>query len=255
MRKSVDDTAVHTAKAGLLDYAKGKLSFDQEMLFPGVKPLADPKGKAIFDAKFIPKFEAAYDAWVKDGKNPWEFLTQENVDKLMQGMRSKTEMAMDKISARDDATGEKTEQAVPPPPADIPAPAWQEVMAERPIAPSRAPGRAAELGGRHRAGARQSDAGKYRGLQQDFKDFDAKKILDKLGTRQQGNVDCAEDGSYPGGTAAPATCACNRAARGSFAHGRCVKGGASGAARSSSRGCRKCGLLRWRAYARGRSAI
>lgn len=180
MRKSVDDTAVHTAKAGLLDYAKSKLSFDQEMLFPGVKPLADPKGKQIFDARFIPKFEAAYDAWVKDGKNPWEFLTQENVDKLMQGMRSKTEMAMDKISSRDDATGEKTAQTVPPP-ADIPAPAWQEVMADRPVAPSGRPVAPQNWAAAIAMVRSNPTPENIAAFNKTFKDFDAQKILDKLG--------------------------------------------------------------------------
>lgn len=181
MRKSVDDTAVHTAKAGLLDYAKSKLSFDQEMLFPGVKPLADPKGKQIFDARFIPKFEAAYDAWVKDGKNPWEFLTQKNVDELMQGMRSKTEMAMDRISATGDATGEKIDQAIPPPLSGIDPAPWQELMATRPILKSGRPmppqNWSAALGILRDQPTEQNIAF----FDKDFPGFDAKKLLERLG--------------------------------------------------------------------------
>ena len=138
-RKDPDQASVNQTKSSLLQYAKSKLSFDQEMLFPGVKPLADPKGVQAFDAVFVPRFEAAYDAWVKGGKNPFEFLTQDNIDKLMQGIRSKAQMQMDKISASDTATGEKTEQALPPKPEGVEDATWQEIMQARPLSPTGRP--------------------------------------------------------------------------------------------------------------------
>ena len=78
-RKSVADQAVNQAKAGLIAYAKEKLSFDQEALAAGLT-LKDPKGRQIFNATFIPAFEAAFDSWVKSGKDPWQFLTREQVE-------------------------------------------------------------------------------------------------------------------------------------------------------------------------------
>ena len=137
--KDPDQSSVNQVKSSLIQYAKSKLSFDQEMLFPGVKPLSDPKGVQVFNAQFIPKFESAYDAWVKGGKNPWEFLTQDNVDKLMTGMRPKAQMAMDKVSASDAATGEKTGQPIPPTPKGVADGTWQEIMATRPITTSGLP--------------------------------------------------------------------------------------------------------------------
>lgn len=100
-RKSITDSASNQAKLHLMTYAKGKLSFDQELLIPGVPQsmARDPKGEQVFNAQFIPKFEAAYDKWVKDGKDPWAFLNKENVDKMILGMRSQREMAEEKMRA------------------------------------------------------------------------------------------------------------------------------------------------------------
>jgi len=132
-QKSVSDQSVNTTKIGLLNYAKSKLSFDQEMLFPGMKPLSDPAGAQAFNATFVPKFEAAYDQWVKAGKNPWEFLTKDNVDKLMQGIRSPSEMAAARIAATSEPT-EIPEGPPPPPPEGINPAAWNGVLADRPKA-------------------------------------------------------------------------------------------------------------------------
>src|SRR6185503_11239111 len=84
-KKDIDQAAINQTKSALIQYAKSKLSFDQETLAPGFQ-LKDPKGAQIFNAQFVPKFEAAYDAWIKAGKNPWEFLNQDNIDKLMVGL-------------------------------------------------------------------------------------------------------------------------------------------------------------------------
>jgi hypothetical protein len=136
-RKSVSDAAVNTAKVGLINYAKNKLSFEADT---GPIKIRDPKGEAIFNGTFLPKFEAAYDAWTKDGKDPWQFLNHENVDKIMAGMRSKSEMAMDKIRATGEASGEaQPNQPAPPAPQGIEQPRWEKLMATRPIAPTGQP--------------------------------------------------------------------------------------------------------------------
>lgn len=139
-RRSVDDQAVHTAKSGLINYAKSKLSFDQEMLIPGLPPMKDPKGAQIFNAQFIPRYEAAYDTWVKDGKNPYDFLTQENVDKMIKGMRSPSEMAMARMAATGEVGGETPGQSqVAPAPQGIEPKAWNAVAALPPVAESGKP--------------------------------------------------------------------------------------------------------------------
>jgi hypothetical protein len=136
-RKSVSDAAVNTAKVGLINYAKGTLSFEADT---GPIKIRDPKGEKIFNGTFLPKFEAAYDAWVKDGKDPWQFLTHENVDKMIGGMRSKSEMAMDKIRATGEASGEaQPNQPAPPAPQGIEPARWEKIMATRPIAPTGQP--------------------------------------------------------------------------------------------------------------------
>lgn len=134
VHKSVDGQAVTTAKAGLLSYAKGQLSFEQDT---GPVKIRDPKGEALFNAQFIPKFEAAFDAHLKAGKNPWDFLNQENVDKLLKGMRPKAQMDMDRLSAVGEATGEggkplpQTAPAVAP--TGVDPKAWGEVSARPPV--------------------------------------------------------------------------------------------------------------------------
>ncbi len=132
-RRSVETSGANTTKSSLLTYAKQNLTFDQEMLFPGMKPLSDPKGQMIFNAQFVPKFEAAYDDWIKQGKDPFQFLTKENVDKLMEGMRPKSQMALDKVAAKGDAfPAGQTKETVPPPPSGVKEEDWREVVLNRP---------------------------------------------------------------------------------------------------------------------------
>ena len=130
-RKNPDAAAINTSKTGLINYAKGKLSFEQDL---GPVKIADPKGQAIFNAQFIPKFEAAYAKWVGEGKNPWDFLTQENVDKLMTGMRSKDQMAQDRMKATGEAgTTEEKNAPLPPAPEGVDNKAWSNVVAKPPM--------------------------------------------------------------------------------------------------------------------------
>ena len=130
--RSTDDAAVNQTKASLIGYAKSKLSFDQDMLFPGAPPMRDPKGAQLFNAQFVPKFEAAYDQWIKAGKNPWDFLQQDNVDKMVKGMRSPVEMAQAKIAAGSASSSEPAPAALPPPPANVDPQAWSAVLAKPP---------------------------------------------------------------------------------------------------------------------------
>lgn len=129
--KSVDAHSVNTSKVGLIGYAKSKLSFDQETIAPGFPGLRDKKGEQIFQSVFIPKFEAAYDAWVKAGKSPWEFLTKENVDKMILGMRNPAQMRMERMAAMgENAPDSKT--PLPEAPEGVDKAGWKTVMAGRP---------------------------------------------------------------------------------------------------------------------------
>jgi len=123
-KKSPDAQAVHSAQTGLMNYAKSKLSFAQDM---GPIKIPDPKGEAIFNGEFIPKFQAAYAEWIKAGKNPWEFLTRENVDKMVTGMRPKGEMEMARVAATGEVMADKAAPA-PPAPEKIDKAAWEKVI-------------------------------------------------------------------------------------------------------------------------------
>lgn len=130
-QRSVNDNAVNRSKVGLMNYAKGMLSFDQEMSAAGLKR-SDPKGEAIFNGQFIPQYEAAYDAWVKAGKDAWDFLKPEKVDEMVKGLRSKQQMDMDRISHDAGLSGDKA-PPVPPAPAGVDPVKWDRVIAVRPL--------------------------------------------------------------------------------------------------------------------------
>lgn len=124
--KSVDGASVTTTKTGLMNYAKSKLSFEQDT---GPIKIRDPEGERIFNATFIPKFEAAYDNWIRAGKSPWEFLTQKNVDELMHGMRDKTKMDQQRLLA---TGGAPPDEPMPPVPEFGDKAVWERFMAQPP---------------------------------------------------------------------------------------------------------------------------
>ena len=136
--RSVNDHSVAQAQAGLMAYAKGKLSFEQDL---GSLKLPDPKGEAIFNGAFIPKFLSAYDNWTKAGKNPWDFLKQDNVDSLIQGMRSQADMARDRLEATGEAAPntEAPRTPLPPAPEGVEKGAWNGLMQQVPILPTGQP--------------------------------------------------------------------------------------------------------------------
>lgn len=119
VRKNPDAASVETAKAGLIAYAKSKLSYSYD---DGYTKLRDPTGEAIFSSRFIPQFLAEYSAWVDAGKNPWEFLTKENVDKMAGQLRNPREMAMARLLAQ---TGVDVQTlGAPPAPQGVDENAW-----------------------------------------------------------------------------------------------------------------------------------
>lgn len=133
-QKTVDAHSVEQTKASLMGYAKSKLSFEQDT---GPIKIRDPKGEALFSAQFIPKFLAAYENWTKVGnKSPWEFLTQENVDKMIKGMRSKTEMDMERLKATGEGAATNPDAVrgqVPQPPPEVDPTGWATVMRAPPM--------------------------------------------------------------------------------------------------------------------------
>lgn len=135
--RSVDDAAVNQSRTGLIDYARDHLSFDGDQLFPGMAPLKDLKGKQLFEGQFIPKYLAAFDAWVKDGKNPWDPngpLSQGYVDKMIAGMRPKAQMAIDRVNAESNAAGVTPQpQQIAAAPAGVDQSTWSGIMQRPPM--------------------------------------------------------------------------------------------------------------------------
>jgi hypothetical protein len=100
---SVDQAGIAQAKDGILDYAKSKLYFGQEPMFPGDPGLKDTAGLQIFDSKFIPQFESAYNNWVKAGKDPMQFLQDTSmIDSMITRLRPPSQMAADQLAAEND---------------------------------------------------------------------------------------------------------------------------------------------------------
>jgi len=131
-RRSVETSGVNTTKSAMLNYARQRLVVDETMSIPGMKPWTDQSGLAIYNSQFVPKFESAYDDWVRKGKDPFEFLTKENIDSLIAPMRSRADIAKAQLEAGL-AAGEARPAAAPPPaPANVEAKAWEEVVAVPP---------------------------------------------------------------------------------------------------------------------------
>src|SRR5206468_4040961 len=80
--KDPEQNAINTTKVGLLKYAQSVLTMDRAPRWEGEVVKPDIEGQRIFNAKFIPKFEAAYSDWVKKGKSPMDFPTQANIDQF-----------------------------------------------------------------------------------------------------------------------------------------------------------------------------
>lgn len=135
MLKGVNDQNVVTTQRGMFDYAKKNLSFQKDALdYPGAKPLLDPKGEAIFNAQFIPKYESAVDAWEKSGKSPWDPspnnpLTQAGVDNMIEGLRPKAQMERDRVFAQgENHVGPATDPIPLAPSTQVNPQAWAKIV-------------------------------------------------------------------------------------------------------------------------------
>ncbi len=70
---------------------------------------------------------------MKAGKAPYDFLNQKNVDSLMEGMRPKSQMAMDRVVATGEgAPAEQQNVKLPPAPAGVDTNMWAKVISMPP---------------------------------------------------------------------------------------------------------------------------
>jgi Transglycosylase SLT domain len=132
---STTGAGIATAKVGLLNYARSKLSFQDDT---GPIQIKDPEGQALYNTKFIPMFEASYGAWMKAGKDPMQYPVDQ-IDKMVTALRPPGQMAAAEIAALGDSDmpGNAAPGAppapTPAPPATVKDPArWNGYMAQPP---------------------------------------------------------------------------------------------------------------------------
>jgi hypothetical protein len=137
---SVDKSAGEKIVNSFLKYAQKQLSFEEDNGFIKIR---DPKGEAIYNTEFLPKFvrrvSELQDEAEKTGNHDKldKFLTRENVAKMVQSLRDPREMAADKIAATGQTGGEPEAPNLPLPaaPEGIDANGWRGVVANPPNTP------------------------------------------------------------------------------------------------------------------------
>lgn len=118
--KREDQGALQQAKIGVENAAKLRM----------VRPdatggfMVDRKGEQLFNGRFLPMFNSAYNEWVKAGKNPYDFLLdQKKIDALVEQTYPKNDRDRDAINAT----------SIPAPPPGIKAENWMPVIGNPPM--------------------------------------------------------------------------------------------------------------------------
>lgn len=96
MRKDATSAGVMNTKAHMLAEAKRYLTYEDASDPYSIK---DPIGQKIFNERFVPMFEQQFDKWISDGKDPFEFLNQNSMEKMYKGLRSEEQKNKDYLSA------------------------------------------------------------------------------------------------------------------------------------------------------------
>ena len=114
-----DADATTGMKKAALDYAKHQISFEADY---GSYKLPDPKGEDSFNVGFIPAFYKAYDAGIKDGKTPYQLLSRDSPDFIVDKViapykRSDAQVAADKMNQASELPADVS--------ANVPAPTKQ----------------------------------------------------------------------------------------------------------------------------------
>lgn len=147
IKKGPDEYGTQKTRMSLENYAKTVMAKTQ--LIPGLGSIStNKKGEEIFEAEFIPQFNAAYANWVKEGKDPSQFLNRKNVDEMIDRIYPKRKRDADYLASTDANLPETPNSPLPPPPdrselsQDLPAviPAqWDAVMKKTPMMATGAP--------------------------------------------------------------------------------------------------------------------
>ncbi len=124
-QKSVENASVNQTKASFLKYAHDEFAGAEDQFVPKNK-----KGETIFNSQFVPRFEMAYDKWVKAGNDPMDPkgpMTKESVDKMMNEIYPKRQRNMDAVT---EATGAGPQQSTAP--TGVNQGAWDKILATPP---------------------------------------------------------------------------------------------------------------------------
>ena len=132
-KKSPEEASVQQAKGFALQALKNRFSYEGQEAGIAYK---DSVGAALFNDTIAPNFLSAYDKAVSGGKDPYEFLKKDNLDKLFpDSLRPKSQMAMDKISEGYSQGGETPPQAsvpMPDAPKDVNQDNWNSMIGNSP---------------------------------------------------------------------------------------------------------------------------
>jgi hypothetical protein len=135
-RKDPDQLSIARSEASLLNYAKSHLSFEEDT---GPVKIRDPKGEDLFNARFVPDFERQFAAVKATGDKLAldKFLNKETVDKMVQNLRSPTQMAQDRLAATGQTSPQDVEKPgtpLPPPPTGLNPAEWTSIIGAPPTA-------------------------------------------------------------------------------------------------------------------------
>jgi hypothetical protein len=135
-QKKEDQDGINQTKLSQLAYARGQMTFDEELAIPGMPQsmMKNQKGLDAFNNTFVPLFNKAFAKYVSDPKkDPYDFLTKDNVDKLIADARaqahwSKNDQAMARLAAAgeaiDQVPGAAAAESIPAAPRAIDPDAW-----------------------------------------------------------------------------------------------------------------------------------
>lgn len=134
LKTMIGDLRSKPEKAVTQKVLAGQLAYAQSKLNPlGMKT---GPGAELYNSTFIPAFYSRYDAWVKAGKDPYDFLSKENTDKLIKEISDKNKMSQDRVTAgvEDKRPAGEKRDVILPAPAGIDETKWNETIMARPTA-------------------------------------------------------------------------------------------------------------------------
>src|ERR1017187_7878613 len=128
-----DQNGVNTAKVSLLKAIESKYARTQ--MIPGMGPVSmNLKGQQICNEKFVPRFEAEYDAYMhsKNNANPYYFWNEKKTNEIADQVYPRAHPAADSISGSGEAGINRANAPIPEPPDGVDKAAWQSVNAKPP---------------------------------------------------------------------------------------------------------------------------